>query len=122
MKLFYAALLLLPVLLRGQNEFYVSHVQGQVKIARHKLPLKVGEMLHTGDSLVFKKNGDFVTLISPAAGSKIARYGNGPVINKPDGFWMALADILVPATKIASTATRAGVINSLFDMQNYLAS
>lgn len=113
-------LVLSPLSAWSQDDFFVSHVHGTVKVAGKKDSLKTGDPVRKTDSLVFKEKTNYITLISPDGVSKIARGNDGPAVAKRDGFWFALADIIIPSTKTGTTGIRAGIINSLFDMQNHL--
>jgi hypothetical protein len=104
----------------AEDVYYISHIQGVVKKKGQKKALQVGEEVYLNDSLSYDKPDSYLSVCSPEKGNFILKRDKTAPASKKNEFLVAVKDILVPATKTGTLGVRGGLLNNLFDLENYL--
>lgn len=111
-----------------RHRYFVSYVKGNVQRPSGKgdgllVTIKPGdEIFVLRDSLTFPAAGDYVSIVSPTKGSvKLQKIKKDAKAARGE-FLTAVSEMLVPGTTVHTMATRAGLVNSLFELEQYLSS
>lgn len=122
MKFLFMLMMCFPVFLAAQDVYFISHKKGVVIKKGQKQPLKVGDAVYLTDSLSYDKPESYLSVCSPVKGNRILQRDKKAIPPKQGEFFLAVKDLLAPATKTVTLGVRAGRLNSMFDLTNFFRS